>query len=199
MKPEKIIEKHKSAIEKRWFDMVIDTYPRDTSVFLKREKNPFSNPVGEATIQGLNGLLNELGGDIDRKRVSTYLDPIIRIRAVQNFTASQAVNFVLFLKKIIRELAEKENTAASELLAFETKIDEISLAAFDIFMSCKETLYSLRANEVRNRTFKAFQRAGLIHEDAFTETGIPGVEGLNEARGNGGEAAVVDEKDPLGH
>lgn len=182
MRPEKIIQTYRSEIEKQWFDMVIDTYPTDTKIFLKNTKDQFANPVGSATIQSLRGLLNELGGDsMNRKNIHSCLDPVIRIRAVQHFTASQAVNFVFYLKKIIRNLAKKENTAATELLAFETKIDDVSLAAFDIFMTCKETLYHLKANEVRNRTFKAFKRAGLIHEDAFPELESGG---LNDTKGN---------------
>jgi len=34
--------------------MVVDTYPADTSRFLKSQKDPFANPVGGATIQGLD-------------------------------------------------------------------------------------------------------------------------------------------------
>jgi hypothetical protein len=32
-------------------------------------------------------------------------------------------------------------------------------------MACREKIYELKANETRNRTFKAFERAGLIKKD----------------------------------
>ena len=48
-----------------------------------------------------------------------------------------------------------------ELLALESKIDEFSLIAFNIYSECKGKIHELRANEI-NRTFKAFERAGLV-------------------------------------
>ncbi len=99
--------------------------------------------------------------------IKTYLDPIIRIRAVQDFTASQATAFVLKLKQILRQCLSDELQDASqlkELLAFESKIDQLSLVAFDVYMECRQKIYEIMANETRNQTFRAFKRAGLIVE-----------------------------------
>jgi hypothetical protein len=104
---------------------------------------------------------------MDPEAVTSHLDAIIRIRAVQNFTPSQAIAFVLSLKKVLRENLTKElrdSRIASELVTFETKIDRLCLMAFDIYMQCREKIFQIRANETRNRTFKAFARAGLISE-----------------------------------
>jgi hypothetical protein len=38
--------------------------------------------------------------------VSTFLDGIVRIRAVQNFAPSEAVAFIFHLKKVIRRNSE---------------------------------------------------------------------------------------------
>jgi hypothetical protein len=32
-------------------------------------------------------------------------------------------------------------------------------------MACREKIYELKANEARDRTFRAFERAGLISKD----------------------------------
>ena len=106
---------------------------------------------------------------MDGVTITSFLDPIIRIRAVQNFTPSQATSFILSLKKVLRENLTKElrdNGATAELIAFESKIDQLCLMAFDIYMQCREKIYQISANETRNRTFKAFQRAGLISEES---------------------------------
>ena len=69
------------------------------------------------------------------------------------------------IKKVLRDhLAnELQNDAnAIQLLEFESKIDQLCLLAFDLYMDCKEKIYELSANETRNRTFRAFERAGLI-------------------------------------
>jgi hypothetical protein len=76
------------------------------------------------------------------------------------------------LKKIIRESLKKnlnDRDISNELLALESKIDELGMLAFDVYMSCREKIYSLKANEEKSRVFKAFKRAGLITE--ITEDG----------------------------
>jgi hypothetical protein len=106
---------------------------------------------------------------MDRDTITSFLDPIIRIRAVQNFTPSQATSFILSLKKVLRENFAKElrdSQLAREFLEFESNIDQLCLVAFDIYMQCREKIYQIGANETRNRTFKAFQRAGLISEES---------------------------------
>ena len=88
-----------------------------------------------------------------------------RIRAVQDFTASQATAVILKLKKILRDCLADELRDASrlkELLAFESRIDQLSLLAFDLYMNCREKIYEIAAHETRNQTFRAFKRAGLI-------------------------------------
>jgi len=121
----------------------------------------------KATLKGLYGLLDQLINGMDLETITSHLDPIIRIRAVQNFTPSQATAFILSLKTVLRENLAKElrdPRIASEWVAFESKIDRLCLMAFDIYMQCREKIFQISANETRNRTFRAFARAGLITE-----------------------------------
>ena len=160
-----LIQKKKSEIIRNWFEATIQTYAPDTAQFFKGQKDQFGNPVGSITSKGIAFLLDQLLDTWDPEAVKVYLDPIVRIRAIQDFTPSQATGFILLLKKILREnLAnELQNGAnALQLLEFETKIDRLCLLAFDLYMDCKEKIYELSAKETRNRTFRAFERAGLI-------------------------------------
>jgi hypothetical protein len=162
-----LLAQRKNAILKMWFASAIETYPSDTAKFLKSQKDPFANPVGRTIYYGLEGLFDELLKEMDRKIIQSLLDPIIRIRAIQNFSPSQAVSFIFFLKNALRANIQKEHPEAklfNELLLFESKIDELGLMAFDIYMKCREKIYELKANEMKNRTFKAFKRAGLVSE-----------------------------------
>jgi len=165
----KIIERKKAAIAKSWFDLTAQTYAPDTAEFLKSKTDSFANPVGSTMLNSLEVLLDQLLHGMDPQTITTNLDAIIRIRAVQNFTPSQATAFILSLKKILRKNLAKElrdNRNAGELFAFESKIDQLCLMAFDIYMQCREKIYQISANESRNRTFRAFERAGLISEAA---------------------------------
>ena len=163
----KIIEQKKASIVKKWFDLTAQTYAPDTAEFLKSKTDPFANPVGGSILSSLNVLLDQLIHDMDPQTINSFLDPIIRIRAVQNFTPSQATAFILSLKKVLRENFANElrdSRYAEELLVFESNIDQLSLMAFDIYMQCREKIYQISANETRNRTFRAFERAGLVSE-----------------------------------
>ena len=163
----KILEKNKAAIAKKWFNLAAQTYAPDTAEFLKSKTDPFDNPVGNSMLTGLDGILDQLIHTMDPTTLNSYLDPIIRIRAIQNFTPSQAIAFILSLKKVLREYLAKDlqdHRMAAEFIEFEFKIDQLCLIAFDIYMQCREKVYQISANETRNRTFRAFERAGLITE-----------------------------------
>lgn len=162
-----LIERKKSILEK-WFDATIKNYHEDTAKFLKQQKDPFANPVGNITIQGLDKIFDEIISDSsDKTNVEKYLDNIIRIRAVQGFMPSDALSFISKLKSIVRdEVSEeiKKGYLINDLRVFDDKIDALILIAFDIFMKCREKIYDLKANELRNMTLKLIERANRIFE-----------------------------------
>ena len=160
-----LIQNNKSTIIKGWFEATIQTYAPDTAQFFKGQKDQFGNPVGSMTSKGIAFLMDQLLDTFDPDAIKAYLDPIIRIRAIQDFSPSQATGFILLLKKVLRKnLANELQIAANatQLLEFESKIDQLCLLAFDLYMDCKEKIYEISANETRKRTFRAFERAGLI-------------------------------------
>jgi len=175
MRLNNLLEQRKTTIIKDWFTLAVETYPPDTASFLKRQRDPFANPVGRTVSRGLEALFNELLKEMDHEIITSFLDPIIRIRAIQNFSPAQAVNFTFLLKKAIRENIKKEaleEQLFNELLLFESKIDKLALIAFNIYVQCKEKIYDLKANEMRNTTYKAFKRAGLVREMPVDEPDI---------------------------
>lgn len=165
-----LLAENKPAILERWFDLILETYPADTSNFLKNQKNRFTNPVGHTISQGIDRLFEELLSETDfnpNVLESSPLYNIIRIRAVQDFTPSRAIAFILLLKKVIREELKdslREDGIAGELLTFESKIDDAALLSFDIYMKCREKIYEIKVNEFKNMTFRLLQRANLICE-----------------------------------
>ena len=99
----KLIEQKKAAIVNKWFDLTAQTYAPDTAEFLKSKTDPFANPVGGSMHSSLKALLDQLIHDMDPQIINAYLDPVIRIRAVQDFSPAQAIVFTLYLKKVLRE------------------------------------------------------------------------------------------------
>jgi len=161
-----LLEKKKEAVVNAWFEQVIQTYAPDTAIFYQNQKDAFANPVGSTTKQALIKLFDALLDLQEDEPLSDIIDPLVRVRAVQNFTPSQAVGFVYLLKPIVRKYFGKnqKKLKLDELLELESRIDGMALIGFDVFMACREKIYSLKTNTERDKIYKAFARAGLIKE-----------------------------------
>ena len=167
MKLENLLKEKRAPIVRSWMDRVLETYPPDTKRFLSKQKDKFANPVGHTLSKEMESLYTEILHELDTDKIDPILDRMIRIRAVQEFSPSQAVAIFFLLKKVIREEMGKEireNALYDELLRFESRIDEMALLAFDIYMRCREKIYEIRANETRNQVSRLLRRAGLISE-----------------------------------
>ena len=161
-----LLEKKKEAVVKAWFDQVIQTYAPDTAMFYQNQEDAFANPVGSTTKQSLTKLFKALLDPQEDPALADLIDPLVRIRAVQDFTPSQATGFVFLLKPILRKyfVKNKKKLNVDELLEMESRIDRLALNGFNVFMACREQIYSMKTNVERNKIYKAFARAGLIKE-----------------------------------
>jgi hypothetical protein len=168
MKLEELLLQRASRILKRWMDLIFDTYPPDAQRFLRKQKDPFANPVGSTLSREIETFYREFIGPAEPEKLAGALDAVIRIRAVQEFSPSGAVGFLLLLKKIIREETVKEvrenRISQEELLALESRLDNAALAGFDVYMRLKEKVYEIRAREARSQVSGLLRRAGLISD-----------------------------------
>ena len=163
----KLLKSKKKDILKKWFETTINTYPEETAKIFNRSKNKFDNPVGVATNESLESVIDLLcqnlglpdNENLNEELIEQALDSVIRIRAIQSFSASKAVGFVFELKDIVKKIAGGEIRTE-----FDRKVDQIALAAFNRFLKCRETIFLLKATEAKKRTYSAFERAGLVEE-----------------------------------
>jgi len=158
-----LLSQKKAVILEKWFHAVLETYPADTAKFLKKEKDRFANPVRHTVLQGIEGLYEALIKGEDPPIINEFLENIIKIRSVQDFSPSQAINFIFFLKKIINETLGKEihkKQLYKEMLDLEERIDTMALLAFDVYLNCREKIYELRINELKSQKEFAFRLMG---------------------------------------
>ncbi len=164
MRLENLLVRNKRAILDDWFGLLVDTYPPDSAQFLKRTGDLFGNPIGASARSGMTALFDELvDGGMDHRTLSDFLDPLIRIRAVQSFSPSQATEFVFRLKDSVYKVLGREISSGqlfSELHAFEKKIDALALIGFDIYMECRQCISQLREKELSNRALLTFGQNG---------------------------------------
>jgi len=142
-----------------WLTRTLETYPASSRDFLTREKDSFRNPVGHTLREGLASLLEGLLDARDPAELVPQLEPIVRLRAVQDFTPSQALSFLFLLKDVAREEAVRlGEPAITETELLEKRIDRLALAVFDLYMKCREEISKIQVNAARRSLFVQLHR-----------------------------------------
>ena len=175
MRLAELLERRKTDIIKMWLELILKSYPPDTAQFYMGQSDPFANPVGATTRKGLSKVFDEILGNMDRNVITAALDTIIRIRAIQNFSPSEAIAFIVELKEILRNALKKElknSVQLTDLTQLENRIDQVLLTGFDVYMQCREKIYELKVSTERDKIYKAFYRAGLITEASEDGPGL---------------------------
>ena len=142
---------HGEKIVKKWVEYTLATY--SSSNFFIKERDKFANPVGGNVREALGKLFPMLTAGADSKEFAKPLEQIISIRSIQEFSPAQAVAPLNAVKHITRDVfsADKERKhLVSELYDFEFTVDLAVLAAFDIYMQCRERLYKVRIAEIKS-------------------------------------------------
>jgi hypothetical protein len=143
-----VSSEQKRAIAQEWLALTLQTYPSQSAQFLVHETDCFRNPVGQTLKEGISRLVDELFGDMDSARVRPALEDIVRIRAVQNFSAREAVGFVFLLKDIFQQELSTDAAIWPEL---DRRVDEMALAAFDFYSQCRARVSDIQVSEARRR------------------------------------------------
>jgi hypothetical protein len=150
------LARKEGAIGRLWLERALQGYAKSTTRFLAQEQDRFRNPVGYTLKENLPVLYTALLLGRASDECQRALDAIIRVRAVQDFSASQAVSFIFMLKDIVRQELAGEGQIDPDgrgLAAFETRIDALALLAFDLFVRCREQICEIKTNDVRRRTY----------------------------------------------
>lgn len=173
-KPEiRLTAKAQAALAERWAEKALAVYPADTVRIFLSAKNRFSNPVGSAIRRNLERLLEIIVSGEELDNAVEALDEIIRIRSVQELTASESIRFVFELKDVFREgeASVPDLHAAVEWL--HDRIEKLALRAFDTYVGCREDVYRVRANQQQAYARKLIERAErIVHgplDDAPTD------------------------------
>jgi len=151
----------KAAIVDGWFDEALSSYAPEATLFFRRERNRFANPVGSGLRTGIEAIFTSLVEEMDPEVICRHLEEIIKVRAIQGLEPSRAVSFVFGLKQVVRQQLKEElrqAAAAAELEGFEARVDQTALFAFDIYARCREQLAELRVNEIKRNVFSVMER-----------------------------------------
>lgn len=170
---QQLMRDNRKKLLDQWFHQFIGAYPPETVKYFERVENTFANPIGSNVHRSLVAILDELLSEQDADKIYNDLEMIMRIKAVQDVSPSQAIAFVFGLKSIIRKSFTNEinngTIKLSELLDFEDLLDTIALLAFNIYMDSRELVYDMRIQEMRQRN-DILEKANLLNEKVDTST-----------------------------
>jgi hypothetical protein len=156
---DELVSNHRAAIVSDWFESIVGAYPDETARFLRQSKEPFGNPVGTALREELGTILDGALGRVSDDRLLSSLDRIIRVRAVQEFSAAAAVGFVFDLKPILNRLVESTDAATPDLgPRIDRSVDRVALMAFDVYTTCREQIAEIRIRSIRDLSSKQIER-----------------------------------------
>ncbi|HPJ38191.1 MAG TPA: RsbRD N-terminal domain-containing protein [Spirochaetota bacterium] len=155
---QKFLSLYRKEIMDSWLESLYSSYHNNAEDLLKHEDDPFLNPVGSTINRSLSKIYDGLISGLQPEYLRDYLDDIIRIRAVQDFTPSQAVSFVFSLRNAVFDFLSKENHDAVSLksmIEIDAWIDAAAVMGFDIYMECRENIFNLRIREIKKSALRA--------------------------------------------
>ncbi len=158
-----VLQPHRSEALDRWRGFVLDSYPEEAARFFRKEKDRFKNPVGQSIHRATEAILDGVLLERDAEGVPEALEALVRIRAVQDFSPSEAVAFVFLLKRAVREVLEgasADGPPAQALSDLESRVDALALAAFETYARCREELFEIRLRASKRRVAVLLERFG---------------------------------------
>lgn len=149
---------------KDWQQSALDFFAAGAFKPARNNVDRFGNPLVYTVSTALETILDELIDGIHTAKSEEALEDVVKIRSLQTEKPSQALDFLFRLKKLINgELnaagGEKDDIAGIEKL--NSALDNLILSAFDIYMRSREKIYEIRSNEIKRRSYKLWERAGI--------------------------------------
>ncbi len=141
------LQEYRNEIVDRWVEYAINTYPPKSAGFFSKQMDPFLNPIGNILRRELSNIFDEILRERASEDINEYVDAIVRFRAVQDFSPSDAVKIFWGIKEIVEEVVGVEEEEFEEVLEFHRRVDSLCFLAFDIFMKCREKLWELKTKE----------------------------------------------------
>lgn len=151
----------RTILVERWLQAAMRSYSDDAVRSMQREKDRFANPAGHLLTSGIGALFDELLAGAREAEVARILDDMLKLRAVQDLTPSQAVGFVGELKRVLRASVEVTLTA-EQWSEVDARVDRLQLCAFDVYMQCRERVYAVRYNQLKKMNYTLLERANRM-------------------------------------
>jgi hypothetical protein len=158
-----------------WLACTIGTYPEQTRRLLREGRDSFRNPVGHTLDASLRGLTEELFGGFDRARVTAWLDAVVHLRAVQDFSPADAVGFVALARHAANRVSGhgSPGLGPGALDVLGARTDEMVVIAADLLSRCREEMRAIGARAAHRRLFVLERAHARAEARAAARGGAP--------------------------
>lgn len=155
--PEPALTAVHQAFAREWLAATLRAHPSQAGGFLRESASPFRNPVGATLRAALSGLTAELFGDFDRQRAAVLIDPVVRLRAVQDVPPAEVTAFVALARQAAARVARAApSDVGPELLdRLGRRISDLSQVAEGCLARCREDLQAIADRAACRRNFVA--------------------------------------------
>ena len=164
---EELLSRNRERILREWTDSLFKTYSPEMARFMRKERDPFANPVGAAVRAGLGPVFDGLLAGESPDELVKHLDKLIQIRCVQDYSPSQAVAFLLEIRRIVRNVGGEALAPGGSgfLEAFDRRVERLVLRAFDTFVKYRDRTWEVRLREVKRRVSALARMSKLSEQD----------------------------------
>jgi hypothetical protein len=143
-----LLAEKKTIILDRWLDRVLEAYPPDTQRFFRENKSPYSNPIGFTLRRGMEGVIDQVLRPVSAEEGRAILEPVMKVRAVENLPPSQGVKFILPLREVLSDIVKEEmrkDLLGQEWLDLNSRINHLALLGINLYSECRERVNQLGA------------------------------------------------------
>ena len=156
-----LIEQNKEWILEKWLNRRLALFSKQKHSLIAAQMDQFQNPIRHEIFEGLKAILDNF--ETKGEKFTESLDQISRVLAIQDFPPSRAMSLFYELKEIIQERAKKTGVSFGhkEWVEFNSRVEKMTLEAFDNYIGHRETIYQLKVDESKNKAFMLLKKARL--------------------------------------
>ncbi len=144
----------RTIILERWLDRILEDYPQETQTIFCENTSPYSNPIGFTLRKGMEEIIDQILQPLSVEEARAILEPVMKVRAVENLPLSRRVDFILPLREILFEIVREEkgkDLLGREWLDLNARISWLALLGMNLFSECREKVNRLRIKEWEKR------------------------------------------------
>ena len=156
-----LIEQNKDKIHEKWLTRRLGIFSEQKKSLIMTQMDQFQNPIRHEMAEGLTGILVHF--ENKGENFTSALDQITRVLAIQDFPPSRSMALFYELKEIVRDIAKKDGVSfrAKDWGEFNSRLEQMTLEAFDSYVDHREKIYQIKVDESKNRAFMLLKKAGL--------------------------------------